>query len=62
MHLRNLLSGCWHRRITFPRSIPGRSGETYVVCLECGKEMPYDWQRMRVLKGTASRNRAGKSR
>ena len=21
---------------------------TYVVCLECGRELPYDWQKMRV--------------
>jgi hypothetical protein len=26
----------------------GRSG-TYVVCLDCGKEFPYDWQQMRVV-------------
>ncbi len=22
---------------------------TYVVCLDCGKEFPYDWQEMRVV-------------
>ena len=22
---------------------------TYVVCLDCGKEFPYDWKKMRVL-------------
>ena len=22
---------------------------TYVVCLDCGKEMPYDWSQMRVI-------------
>jgi hypothetical protein len=21
----------------------------YVVCLDCGKELPYDWQEMRVI-------------
>jgi hypothetical protein len=27
---------------------------TYVVCLDCGKEFPYDWKAMRVVrtKGT----------
>ncbi|HEX4487086.1 MAG TPA: hypothetical protein VH088_12510 [Terriglobales bacterium] len=24
---------------------------TYVVCIECGKEMPYDWQSMKVVSG-----------
>ena len=31
-----------------------RSGvppETYVVCLECGKEFPYSWEEMKVLRG-----------
>jgi len=23
---------------------------TYVACLECGKELPYDWQTMRRIK------------
>ena len=23
---------------------------TYVVCLDCGKELAYDWQQMRVTK------------
>jgi len=22
---------------------------TYVVCLDCGKEFPYDWQQMKVI-------------
>jgi hypothetical protein len=26
----------------------GRS--TYVVCLECGKELPYDWAKMKIVK------------
>ncbi len=50
------LFGCWHRNYTFPRSI--RRGErstvssvtgTYVVCLDCGKELPYDWNSMKVV-------------
>lgn len=49
--------GCWHGNYSFP--ISTRSGSrrspasaltgTYVVCLECGKEMPYDWQDMKVI-------------
>ena len=56
--------GCWHNHYSFPISV--RSGTyrtkaasltgTYVVCLDCGKEMPYDWQEMRVI-GTPSEQR-----
>jgi hypothetical protein len=49
--------GCWHSQYSFPitvsgasrRSLPGAVSGTYVVCLECGKELPYDWQRMKVV-------------
>ena len=48
------LFGCAHRRLTrpiTPVSKPGvPSGETYVVCLECGKQFAYDWNRMRIGK------------
>jgi len=48
------LFGCSHRRLTrpiTPVSKPGvPSGETYVVCLECGKQFVYDWNRMRIGK------------
>jgi len=57
--------GCWHGNYSFP--ISTRSGKrrssaaasltgTYVVCLDCGKEMPYDWQDMKVI-GTQSDQR-----
>jgi len=49
--------GCWHTHYSFPMSV--RAGKrrvagaaktgTYVVCLDCGKELPYDWQEMRVV-------------
>jgi hypothetical protein len=55
----DMLFGCWHRRYSFP--ITTRAGRqrpeaaavtgTYVVCLDCGKEFPYDWQRMKVVSG-----------
>jgi len=49
--------GCWHPRYSFPitarrgthRSKAASVTGTYVVCLECGKEMPYDWKEMKVL-------------
>ena len=54
--LENVL-GCWHGHYSFPISVrPGnrRRGAasltgTYVVCLDCGKEFPYDWNEMRVI-------------
>lgn len=54
------LFGCWHHRYSFPitikkgpRSRAAFLTGTYVVCLDCGKEMPYDWNRMRIVSGTA---------
>lgn len=48
--------GCWHGHLSFPRTVrpSARRGTaasltgTYVVCLDCGKELPYDWEEMRV--------------
>ena len=49
--------GCWHSHCSFPISIrPGSRRNaaasltgTYVVCLDCGKEFPYDWQGMKII-------------
>ncbi len=48
--------GCWHNRYSFPLTVHTRSRSqaaaltgTYVVCLDCGKELPYDWNEMRVV-------------
>lgn len=57
--------GCWHQHYSFPMTVrPGsrRSSAasltgTYVVCLDCGKEMPYDWKEMRVASESGSRAR-----
>jgi len=53
----DMLFGCWHNNYSFP--ISTRSGQrrseaahatgTYVVCLDCGKEFPYDWKQMKVV-------------
>jgi hypothetical protein len=52
------LFGCWHRNRSFPltskkagnnHSHAARVTGTYVVCLDCGKEFPYDWNQMKVL-------------
>lgn len=45
--LLNGLFGCSHRRTTFPLT-RDRKKETYIVCLDCGKEFSYNWQEMRV--------------
>ena len=50
------LFGCGHKRYSFPITVKnGRRGAaasltgTYVVCLDCGKEFPYDWKQMRIV-------------
>jgi hypothetical protein len=54
----DMLFGCWHTNYSFP--ITAKKGQqkeaarvtgTYVVCLECGKEFPYDWKSMKVVSG-----------
>ena len=55
--------GCWHSHYGFPITV--RSGVrrnqaasltgTYVVCLDCGKELPYDWREMRVISASEQR-------
>ncbi len=54
--------GCWHTHYSFPLTIRPGVGRnraasltgTYVVCLDCGKELPYDWQEMRVVTDTTN--------
>lgn len=66
----DLFFGCWHKNYSFPitsrssqrrSSAPAVSG-TYVVCLDCGKEFPYDWQTMKIVpegqEGAATGQRA----
>ena len=48
------LFGCWHTHYSFPLTVRpslrrNRAASltgTYVVCLDCGKELPYDWKKM----------------
>ena len=63
-HLYNIFLGCGHHRMTFPITPARRSsfspalGErhnTYVVCLDCGKEFGYNWSEMRVGEPVAAR-------
>lgn len=53
------LTRCHHSNISFPQSQPRGKGSRlipaahrtgkYVTCLDCGKEFPYDWNKMQVL-------------
>jgi len=51
------LFGCKHSRFSFPISVRPRSGRiaaasltgTYVACLDCGREFPYNWQDMKIV-------------
>jgi hypothetical protein len=53
--------GCWHSRYSFPITVrPGSRRSkvaavtgTYVVCLDCGRELPYDWHEMRIVNSTS---------
>jgi hypothetical protein len=53
------LFSCGHRHLTFPRTAKkqGAVATTYVVCLDCGEEFPYDWQEMRVV--ATAKNKQG---
>jgi hypothetical protein len=46
---------CSHRNMSRPMTparrcgvSPNASGGTYVVCLDCGTQLPYDWEKMRL--------------
>jgi len=51
------LFGCRHSHYSFPisvrpasrRSSASKLTGTYVACLDCGREFPYDWQEMKVI-------------
>jgi hypothetical protein len=52
--LLNLIFRCSHRRLTRPVTPVSKAGvphgETYVVCLDCGKQFAYDLNQMRIGK------------
>jgi hypothetical protein len=53
----NLLFRCHHKRLTRPITPVSKAGvpdgDTYVVCLACGKQFAYDWNEMRIGKSVA---------
>lgn len=42
------LFSCWHRRYGWPHQ--DDEGNIYVVCEGCKERLPYDWDRMRVVR------------
>ncbi len=57
MSLLDLVFGCSHKRCSFPITVRGKARRseaaavtgTYIVCLDCGKEFPYDWKQMKMV-------------
>ncbi len=57
--------GCWHSRYSFPitarrgasRTLAAARTSTYVVCLDCGKELPYDWKQMKIVDASTNSRR-----
>ncbi len=51
-----VIDGCSHVKMSFPITVGGKNRKaealpkTYVVCLSCGKEIPYSWNEMRVMR------------
>jgi hypothetical protein len=60
----NAIFGCSHRRTTFPLT-PVRRGaarhSTYIACLDCGKELEYNWGEMRTGAPVEARVPAGEA-
>ena len=61
--LLNTLFRCPHRRLTRPVTPVNKHGEphgdTYVVCLDCGKQFSYDLKQMRIGKPLATSAETG---
>jgi len=55
--------GCRHSRYSFPVTVRGAGRRpqaamltgTYVACLDCGREFPYDWHEMKVIESQSER-------
>jgi hypothetical protein len=62
MRLFDMVFGCSHKRCSFPITVRGKLRRspaasvtgTYVVCLDCGQEFPYDWNQMKLVDTQAS--------
>lgn len=64
-NLLDALFGCWHQHYSIPITMHAGSRRTsataptgpYVVCLDCGEELRYDWHKMKVVWHPDHRNR-----
>lgn len=62
MRLFEMMFGCAHKRCSFPITVRGKLRRspaasvtgTYVVCLDCGQEFPYDWNQMKLVDAQPS--------
>jgi len=62
MRLFDMVFGCSHKRCSFPITVRGKLRRspaasvtgTYVVCLDCGQEFPYDWNQMKLVDTQSS--------
>ncbi len=62
--LYDALFGCTHSRYSFPLTVARAARRnsaaavtgTYVACLDCGKELPYDWKVMKVVSSASEAN------
>ncbi len=58
MGLLGLMFGCRHKHCGFPITVRDKLQRTeaasltgtYVVCLDCGTEFPYDWKEMKIVR------------
>jgi hypothetical protein len=66
LSLLDRIFGCSHKRCGFPitvsaaqrRSPAASLTGTYVVCLNCGQEFPYDWNEMKMVRKSSRRTTA----
>jgi hypothetical protein len=57
MSMLDRIFGCSHKHCSFPITVRGKLRRspaasvtgTYVVCLDCGQEFPYDWNTMKLI-------------
>ena len=60
MSILDALFGCSHKKLSFPITVRGvrrrspaaSATGTYVVCLDCGQEFPYDWNAMKLVRNS----------
>jgi hypothetical protein len=67
MSFLNMVFGCSHKNLSFPITVRGARSRnmaasvtgTYVVCLSCGREFPYDWNQMKVVRDSRAASPRG---